>query len=364
MTKKFKTPRLHNLIDKKVLKKILQKDKRLRTTLSFYNYYPITPETYLHQVRDELYQKLGILEVLGRIYLAKEGINAQISVLNDRMSDFQTLISGYSFLGDVPLNESVEENPERFSFYKLIVRIRSRIVADGLSRRLKFTSDQKATPLTPEKFHRVLEEGGLPVDVRNHYESEIGHFRNAFTVDADTFRQQLPMLANDLKKYRESKLLLYCTGGIRCEKAGAYLKQKGYSQVYQLKGGIIAYAKYVKKHKLNSYFIGKNFVFDGRMGERITDDVIANCHQCGEPCDGHTNCQNDACHLLFIQCKDCQEKFKGCCSEECQKIIYLPVEKQRKIRRGRKNDSSSVYKSRIRPRLNLELQSRKVLINR
>lgn len=364
MAKKFKSPRLHNLIDKKVLKKILQEDKRPRTTLSFYNYYPIIPETYLHQVRDELYQELGVLEVLGRIYLAKEGINAQISVLNDRISDFQSLISGYSFLRGVPLNESVKEDPKRFSFYKLIVRIRSRIVADGLPEELNFAPDQKSTSLTPEKFHRILEEGGFPIDVRNHYESEIGHFRNAFTVDADTFRQQLPMLADNLKKHQRNKLLLYCTGGIRCEKAGAYLKQKGYSQVYQLKGGIIAYAKYVKKHKLNSYFIGKNFVFDGRMGERITDDVIANCHQCGKPCDDHTNCQNDACHLLFIQCKDCQEEFKGCCSEECRKIIYLPVEEQRKIRRGRKIDSPSVYKSRIRPRLNPDLQSRKGLANR
>jgi UPF0176 protein len=122
--------------------------------------------------------------------------------------------------------------------------------------------------------------------------------------------------------------------------------------VNQLYGGIIEYARQVKQQNLPSKFIGKNFVFDERVGERITDDVIARCHQCGTACDEHVNCANDDCHLLFIQCPACAEKMKGCCSEKCMEIIALPAEEQRKLRKGKKKeDSLSVYKSRLRPKL-------------
>ena len=127
---------------------------------------------------------------------------------------------------------------------------------------------------------------------------------------------------------------MYCTGGIRCEKASAYLINKGYKNVYQLNGGIIEYARQVKEHNLENKFLGKNFVFDNRRSERISGDIISNCHQCGDKCDEHVNCNNEACHLLFIQCEECAQKYKQCCSEECINTIQLPEQKRKELRRG------------------------------
>jgi UPF0176 protein len=173
------------------------------------------------------------------------------------------------------------------------------------------------------------------VDMRNHYESEIGHFQNAITPDVDTFRESLPIIEGQLSEHKEDKnLLMYCTGGIRCEKASAFFKHKGFKNVFQLEGGIIEYTRQVKAEGLESKFIGKNFVFDHRLGERITDDVVAQCHQCGKPCDNHTNCANEACHLLFIQCDDCAEAMENTCSIECLEIIHLPEDEQKARRRG------------------------------
>ena len=116
--------------------------------------------------------------------------------------------------------------------------------------------------------------------------------------------------------------------------------------------GIIDYIRQVKAEGLTSKFIGKNFVFDERMGERITEDIISICHQCGNPSDRHINCANDDCHLLFIQCMNCSEKMEGCCTPQCQEIIHLPIEEQRKLRKGKtKENAHSVYKSRLRPNL-------------
>ena len=151
---------------------------------------------------------------------------------------------------------------------------------------------------------------------------------------------------------KEKKILLYCTGGIRCEKASAYLKHYGFKDVNQLYGGVIQYAKQVKENNIPCKFKGKNFVFDERMGERITNDVLSQCHQCNNSCDTHVNCANDDCHLLFIQCEDCRKKHMGCCSKKCIQIIKLPIEEQRKIRKGKKKiNCLSVYKSRLRPNL-------------
>jgi UPF0176 protein len=153
---------------------------------------------------------------------------------------------------------------------------------------------------------------------------------------------------------------LYCTGGIRCEKASAYLKHKGYKDVNQLHGGIIDYVRQIKAENLDNKFVGKNFVFDERLGERISEKIISECHQCGKPCDSHTNCANDDCHLLFIQCEECAEKFDGCCTPECQEIANLPIEEQRKLRKGKvKENAHSVYKSRLRPNLKKVLAAKK-----
>jgi UPF0176 protein len=172
------------------------------------------------------------------------------------------------------------------------------------------------------------------VDMRNHYESEVGYFKGAVRPDVDTFREELQVVEDLMNTQKDKNLLMYCTGGIRCEKASAWMKHQGFKNVFQLEGGIIKYAREVKEQGLENKFIGKNFVFDERLGERITEDIIAVCHQCGKPCDDHTNCKNDGCHLLFIQCAECAEKFNTCCSEECREILQLPADKQKEIRKG------------------------------
>lgn len=338
---------LHNKVNKKELKKKLQEETFRRITLSFYKYVIIdNPES----LRDDLYKSWSELNVFGRIYVAREGINAQMSVPEDNFEAWKNLLYADQRFGGVPLKIAVEDDGK--SFYKLAVKVREKIVADGLDDNA-FDVTNVGKHLTAKEFNEAMEDPGtIVVDMRNHYESEIGHFEGAICPDVDTFREELPAVADMLKDKKDKKLLLYCTGGIRCEKASAYLKHHGFSDVNQLYGGIIEYARQVKSEGLKSKFRGKNFVFDERLGERISDEIISNCHQCNKPCDTHTNCANEDCHLLFLQCEECKEKMQGCCTPECIAIINLPVDEQRKIRKGRKKeDCLSVYKSRLRPNL-------------
>ena len=124
----------------------------------------------------------------------------------------------------------------------------------------------------------------------------------------------------------------YCTGGIRCEKASSFLINEGIKDVKQLQGGIIQYAHDIKKNGMKSKFIGKNFVFDARLGEPVSDDIISNCHICDKSSDIHRDCKNDACHILFIQCEECERELNGCCSNKCKEIASLPIETQKELR--------------------------------
>lgn len=306
-----------------------------RLTLSFYTYAKIEDP---QQFRDELFIRWNELDVLGRIYVAHEGINAQLSVPAPNFEAFRDFLYSYPFMDGIRLNIAVEHDNK--SFLKLKVKVRAKIVADGLNDDT-FDPTDIGIHLSARDFNHMMENPDtVVVDMRNHYESEIGHFEGAITPDVDTFRESLPIIANQLKDCKEGKnLLMYCTGGIRCEKASAYFKHKGFKNVYQLEGGIIEYTRQIKTEGLKSRFIGKNFVFDNRLGERITDDVIAHCHQCGKPCDTHTNCKNDGCHLLFIQCDECAVKMKGCCSDTCTDIVSLTDQQRIALRKGNRNDA-------------------------
>jgi UPF0176 protein len=302
-----------------------------RLTLSFYQYFKIEdPKAF----RDELYKVWDKLGVLGRTYVASEGINSQISLPAPQLENFRThLYSVDDALNDIRLNVAVEQ--DNMSFLKLKIKVRDKIVADGLEDE-SFDVTDIGVHLKAQDFNEIIEdENTVLIDMRNHYETEIGHFKGAITPDVDTFKQSLPIIEEDLKDHKEDKnLVMYCTGGIRCEKASAYYKHKGFKHVYQLEGGIIEYTNQVQAEGLENKFIGKNFVFDERRAERISDDVIAQCHQCGEPADTHVNCRNKACHLLFIQCDKCNTEMEGCCSNECKEIIHLPEEEQKNIRQG------------------------------
>jgi UPF0176 protein len=159
------------------------------------------------------------------------------------------------------------------------------------------------------------------------------------------------MVIRDYENQKDKKILLYCTGGIRCEKASSFLLHNGFNDVSQLYGGIIEYAQQIKHLGLTSKFIGKNFVFDERLGETIDGQVISHCHQCGNPADTHVNCANDDCHLLFIQCAECAVKYEKCCSDECRDITHLPLEARRELRTVNhdKYAGSKIYKSKLSP---------------
>lgn len=344
---------LHNKYDKNTLREQLSKEPFTRRTLSFYRYVILEE---VSAIRDDLYKRLSSINVFGRIYLASEGINAQISVPEHHWPGFLEILNSYSFFQSMDLKMGIEDDGK--SFYKLIVRVKNKIVSDGLPDD-SFDVTNVGKHLSASEFNTAMEQPGtIVVDMRNHYESEVGHFQNAICPDADTFRQELPMVVDLLAGKKQNKILLYCTGGIRCEKASAYLRHHGFEDVNQLNGGIIHYARQAAAEGLPSKFIGKNFVFDERMGERITPDVISSCHQCGNPSDHHVNCANDDCHLLFIQCEKCNSEMNGCCTPECKVIFSLPLEEQRRIRKGKKKENAhSVYKSRLRPNLRKYLQS-------
>ena len=313
-----------------------------RLTLSFYAYAQISNPT---QFRNDLFLAWNPLDVLGRIYVAHEGINAQLSLPADNFYAFKDTIEVYDFMKGIRLNIAVEQDD--LSFLKLTIKVRDKIVADGLVDNT-FDVTNIGVHLKAKEFNDLLEDPNtIVVDMRNHYESEIGHFTNAIKPDVDTFRESLPIIENQLSQHKQDKkLLMYCTGGIRCEKASAYFKHKGFENVYQLEGGIIEYTRQVKAEGLQSKFIGKNFVFDHRLGERITDDIVSQCHQCGAPCDIHTNCANEGCHLLFIQCDPCQSNMEGCCSTDCVAVIHLPEDEQKAIRRGIKNGNKIFKKGK------------------
>ena len=334
---------LHNRIDASILKQRLLEETEPRTTISFYKYFQIVNP---HEFRDYLYKNLSAIQVFGRIYVATEGINAQISVPTCNLDAFKSFLYSIDELNGIRLNIAVDDDGK--SFWVLKVKVREQIVADAINDP-SFNMHQKGKYVDAAKMNEMLNEGNtVVIDIRNHYEYEVGHFENAIEVPSDTFREQLPMAVDMMKGNEDKNIIMYCTGGIRCEKASAFMLHKGFKNVFHLEGGIINYAQQAKDKNLTSKFIGKNFVFDNRLGERITEDVIAKCHQCGKPADTHTNCVNSGCHLLFIQCEACAKEYHGTCSIECKDIIALPEEEQKEIRKGIDKGQNIFNKSRVR----------------
>ncbi len=316
---------LCNKLGREQLLKRLKAENFKRMTISFYRYVIIEkPE----EVRDQLFAEWNELNCLGRIYLAKEGINTQMSLPEHHWSAFVKQLYAHPEFKDVPFNLAVEDDGK--SFLELTVKVRSKIVADGLDDS-SFNVANVGKHLTAREWNEAIDrDKAIVVDIRNLYESEIGHFEGAILAESETFREGLPEVLNLLKGKENQEILLYCTGGIRCEKTSAFLKHHGFMDVNQLQGGIVDYARQIKAHRLPNKFKGKNFVFDSRLGESISDEVIAHCYQCCKLCDTYVNCVNKECNLLFIQCSDCAEKWKGTCSPKCKEVCHLSEEKQKR----------------------------------
>ena len=336
---------LHNRISQAELKKRLYEETEVRITVSFYQYFLIGDPVAF---RDELYSGLDALKVFGRIYIAHEGINAQVSIPDGNFEALKDYLCQIGDLNKMRLNIAVDNDGK--SFWVLKVKVREKIVADGIQDPA-FDMANTGRYVNAAAFNLLSDDPNtVVVDMRNHYEYEVGHFENAIEVPSDTFREQLPMAANMLDKEKDKNIIMYCTGGIRCEKASAYMLHRGFKNVFHLEGGIINYANTVIAEGLVNKFHGKNFVFDDRLGERITDEIIACCHQCGKPADTHTNCKNEGCHLLFIQCESCAKMFRGCCSKACSNVIILPHEEQAELRKGIDKGQMVFNKSRRRVR--------------
>ncbi|EKD93396.1 MAG: hypothetical protein ACD_28C00151G0001, partial [uncultured bacterium] len=322
---------LRNTVARTEAKKRALQENFKRRTVSFYRYVTLSDP---QELRDELFRDWSALGVLGRIYVAREGINAQMSVPETQWDIFEQKLNARPEFQGVPFKFAVEaEGP---SFIKLTIKVKHQVVADGLTPQ-DYNLSAIGTHLKPESFHSLMEEpNAVVVDMRNGYESRIGRFEGAVCPAAETFREELPMVKEMLSGKEDQPVLLYCTGGIRCEKASAYLRHHGFKKVYQLEGGIIQYAHTVREKNLPSKFKGKNFVFDERRAEKITNDVLTQCDQCASPCDGYVNCNNEACNLLFIQCGPCTEQWAGCCKASCRDIYLLPEAERRAYRRGLK----------------------------
>lgn len=334
---------LHNRVSRKQLKEIAQSDNVSRNTFSFYCYFPI-PDPLVF--RNTWYNYLKTIGVMGRIYIAEEGINAQINCPVDNYEKLKNFIYSEPALNNLRLNKAVDENKN--SFYVLDIKVRNKIVADGIDDP-EFSVHNKGRYVNATEFNKMVENPStLVIDMRNHYEYEVGRFKTAVEIPSDTFREQLPMAEQMFEVDKDRDIIMYCTGGIRCEKASAWMLHKGYKNVFHLEGGIINYINQVKDNNLENHFIGKNFVFDERLGERITDDIIASCHICGSPCDTHINCANSSCHLLFIQCESCKDAYIGTCSDECKSFIQLDPEQQKLLRKGIDKGRNIFNKSRQR----------------
>lgn len=338
-------PVLHNRVNNEELKQRMLAETEPRTTVSFYKYFFIADPTAF---RNSLYLKLSELKVFGRIYIASEGINGQISVPAGNYETFrETLYAAAPELNGIRMNIAVDDDGK--SFWVLRMKVRPKIVADGIDDPT-FDMAKTGQYLKAREYNELADQPDtIIVDMRNHYEYEVGHFERAIEVPSDTFREQLPMAVDMLKGNEDKNIIMYCTGGIRCEKASAYMLHNGFKNVFHVEGGIIEYARKAKEEHLPVKFHGKNFVFDERLGERITDEVIAQCHQCGSPCDTHTNCKNDGCHLLFIQCEACAATYEGCCCDDCKEEKHLTPEEQRERRAGRENGMMVFNKSKDHP---------------
>ena len=338
---------MFNKLSKSQCMDLLKQETFNRVTVSFYRYIILSN---LNDLRDDLYNKWNELGVLGRIYIANEGINAQLSVPEHNWENFVKNINSYTFLEDVPFKIAVEDDGK--SFFKLTIKIKNQIVSDGLKIE-DYDVTNVGEHLSAKQWNEAINKGAIVVDMRNHYESEIGKFKGAICPDVETFKEELPVVRDLLKGKEKEEVLLYCTGGIRCEKTSAYLKHHGFKNVSQLHGGIIDYVRQLEKDKsLENKFEGKNFVFDERRGERISDNIISTCHQCDNSCDTHVNCKNENCNLLFLQCLSCQENHKNCCSAECIEVIHLSKEERLKLRKGIEN--KKMYHSHSKVTLNLK----------
>ncbi|MFZ1280584.1 MAG: rhodanese-related sulfurtransferase, partial [Ignavibacteriaceae bacterium] len=255
-------------------------------------------------------------EIKGKIYLANEGINGSVFGDDESTDRFKTYLKSYKIFEDIWFKET---QTEEIAFNKMYVRVKPEIVNSGLT---KTKIENTAPKLTPEQLLKFYEDKKdfVIVDTRNWYESKIGRFKNALTPHITHFREW-PKVVETLSEYKDKTIVTYCTGGIRCEKASAYLREQGFKDVYQINGGILNYIQQFP----DTYWEGGMFVFDDRrVFEPNTKEELkytANCHFCGKPTAYHINCHNLNCDKIIVCCHDCKVENEYCCSDECRESL-------------------------------------------
>ncbi|MBI5066311.1 rhodanese-related sulfurtransferase [Candidatus Woesearchaeota archaeon] len=269
--------------------------------ISLYKYADIKePELLRDQLRDFCTQR----GILGRILVSNEGINAAISGRIEQIEELKNF-----FLKQFKDITFREQKCEKNSYHKLVVRVRPEVVVFGE----KVDLSKTGTHLSPKEFNEaVKDKDTIILDARNDFEYKVGKFKNAIDLGIEKF-SEFPKAVKKIENLKDKKIVMYCTGGIRCEKASAFLKQKGFNHVYQLQGGIINYLNQFPEKN----FEGACFVFDDRLVSKTGEPVSA-CELCGELTEEIINCHNLDCDKLFICCEECQAKMNKACCEECK----------------------------------------------
>lgn len=290
--------------------------------LLFYKYVEIdNPEKF----RERHLRFCLDLGIRGRILVAEEGINGSVSGTEEQTEKYKEYLRKDLRFKEIQFKEDIGiAHP----FKKMIVKAKKEIVSFGQKVDLKKTGKY----LTAGEFLDIYNNGEIEdgntiiLDARNSYESKVGRFRGAVTPDIKNFRE-FPKVKKMIEDKKDKKIIMYCTGGIRCEKASAYLKEQGFEKVYQLQGGILTFGKQFP----DTIWEGKCFVFDKRMTSQINSEqrAITKCEICSKDCDLYRNCSNNDCDKLCIVCLDCEEKYGGCCSKECFKEMQGDVMTQK-----------------------------------
>lgn len=288
--------------------------------LLFYKY---TEFEYPERILKWQRQICNDLKLTGRIILAKEGINGTVGGSDDACEIYKKIMLNHPQLNDMDIKESFGDAA---SFPRMRIVIKDEIVRLGTE---KANVKNTGVHLTPEQTHALLANKPsdlIILDTRNKFEAEIGAFEGAVIPDIRHFRDFPAYIEEHLDQFKDKQVLMYCTGGIRCERASAYLKEKHVAkEVYQIQGGIHRYAEQYP----DGYFRGKNYVFDGRIAMKVNDDIVGKCSLCTAPCDDYINCANATCNRHVIACGSCVIAYKNCCSDRCKELIVTGAVKIR-----------------------------------
>lgn len=291
--------------------------------LLYYKYVQINNPTAIAKWQRSLCESLHLT---GRIIIAHEGINGTVSGTEEQTQHYIDAMNQHELFGNIDFKTA--QGHEQ-SFPKLKISVKNEIVRMGIDP-TQVTTKDTGIHLTPDQTHELLSNWPkdlIVLETRNDYEWEVGRFKGAENPNIKTFREFPEYVDKNLERYKDKEILMYCTGGVRCERASAYLVQKNVAKkVYQIEGGI---HRYIEKHP-DGFFRGKNYVFDNRVTVRANQDILSNCLLCTNPCDDYTNCINAFCNKHFVACSPCKEQFNYTCSTNCMTLIANKATIERK----------------------------------